>query len=156
MDVRPVELDEQITLEFISPLIKGYYPNVASVHVHIEKIKKDYRVHISLKTRAHYQCDRCLDEFDQDFAAEIEQHYHMGPGELLDDDIIRIAEDTTEIDINPVIAEMMLLNHPLKMLCNEECKGICPNCGAHLNHEACRCTEVPIDPRWEKLRGLIK
>jgi len=40
MDVRPVELDEQITLEFISPLIKGYYPNKASVHVHIEKIKK--------------------------------------------------------------------------------------------------------------------
>lgn len=156
MDVRPIELDEQIELEFIAPSIREYYPNKANVHVHLEKIKREYRLNIVLTTAAHYRCDRCLDEYDDEFSAEIEQYYHVGPGELIDEDIIRIAEDATEIDINPVIAEMMLLNHPLKMLCSEECKGICPHCGANLNHEACRCTEVPIDPRWEKLRGLIK
>ncbi len=156
MGVRPVELDEQIKLNFISPLIREYYPNLAAVHVHVEKIQRMYRVHITLKTTAHYRCDRCLDEFDTDFTADIEQQYLKGKGELLDEDIIRIANDATKIDLNPVIAEMMLLNHPLKMLCSEDCKGICPHCGANLNYEACRCTEVPVDPRWEKLKGLIK
>ncbi len=156
MDVRPVELDERVQLDFISPAIREFYPNGADVHVHIEKIKKDYRVHIALKTVARYRCDRCLDEYDTTFAAEIEQHYHAGAGALIDEDIIRISDDATEIDIDPVIAEMMLLYHPLKMLCSEDCKGICPYCGADLNHEACRCSDVPIDPRWEKLRGLIK
>ncbi len=156
LDVQPLELDEEITLDFISPWIREYYPNRARVHVHVEKIKKDFRVHIELKTQAHYTCDRCLDEFDSTFGADIEQHFHIGAGELMDEEVIRLAENTTEIDIDPVIAEMMLLNHPQKMLCAEACKGICPNCGAHLNHEECRCTDVPIDPRWEKLRKLLK
>ncbi len=156
MDVRPVELDERVQLDFISNMIREYYPNVANVHVHIEKIKKNYRVHITLKTVAHYRCDRCLDEYDTEFSSEIEQHYHVGAGELIDEESIRISEDATEIDVDPVIAEMMLLNHPMKMLCKEDCKGLCPHCGVNLNYEACRCTDTPIDPRWEKLRGLIK
>lgn len=156
MDIHPIEVDEEISLEFISPLIREYYPNQASVHVYVEKIKKEFRVHIDLNTKAHYVCDRCLDEFDVSFSADIEQQYHQGAGELLDEDIIRIEADAIEIDIDPVISEMMLLNHPQKMLCKEDCKGICPNCGAHLNHEACRCGEKPIDPRWEELRKLLK
>ncbi len=156
MDVRPREVDENIGLQFISSLIREYYPNQAQVHVSVEKIKKEYRVHIRLKTKAHYRCDRCLDEFDTAFSAEIEQHYHAGSGTLLDEDIIRLSDDATEIDLDPVIAEMMLLNHPMKMLCSVDCKGLCPHCGANLNYEACRCTETPIDPRWEKLKGLIK
>ncbi len=156
IEVHPLEVDEEISLEFISPLIKEYYPNQAHVHVHVEKIKKEFRVHIDLKTKGHYTCDRCLDEFDVNFSADIEQQYHQGAGELLDEDVIRIDADAIEIDINPVISEMMLLNHPLKMLCKEDCKGICPNCGAHLNHEECRCGEKPIDPRWEELKKLLK
>ena len=156
MDIHPIEVNEEISLEFISPLIREYYPNQASVHVYVEKIKKEFRVHIDLKTKGHYVCDRCLDEFDVNFSADIEQQYHQGAGELLDEDIIRIEADAVEIDIDPVISEMMLLNHPQKMLCREDCKGICPNCGAHLNHEACRCGERPIDPRWEELRKLLK
>lgn len=156
MDIHPIEVNEEISLEFISPLIREYYPNQASVHVYVEKIKKEFRVHIDLITKGHYVCDRCLDEFDVNFSADIEQQYHQGSGELLDEDIIRIEADAIEIDVDPVISEMMLLNHPQKMLCKEDCKGICPNCGAHLNHEACRCGEKPIDPRWEELRKLLK
>ncbi|NOX90134.1 MAG: DUF177 domain-containing protein [Calditrichaeota bacterium] len=154
--IQPLELDEEIRLDFISPLIREYYPNRAAVHVRVEKIKRDYRVYIRLKTQAHYTCDRCLDEFESDFDADLEQHFQQGRGELLDEEVIRIAEDSTEINLDPVIAEMMLLNHPQKLLCNDGCRGICPNCGAHLNHEECRCTEIHIDPRWEKLRRLLK
>jgi len=47
------------------------------------------------------------------------------------------------------------LSIPMKLLCREDCQGICPGCGANLNQEACRCGEKPGDPRWEKLRELL-
>jgi uncharacterized protein len=44
----------------------------------------------------------------------------------------------------------------MKLLCNENCKGICAGCGADLNTELCKCPEKPADPRWEKLLSLKK
>jgi len=47
-----------------------------------------------------------------------------------------------------------LLAAPLKAICREDCRGLCPHCGRNLNLEQCTCAEPIEDPRWEALKGL--
>lgn len=152
-----VEYDAEIDNSFIDHDIKKYYTNPIKVHVILDKFGKDYRVDIELEIKANYVCDRCLDDFTNTFEAKQRQLFHVGEKDIADnEDIIRLSENTTEIDLSPYLMEMVLLNHPIKMICKEECKGLCPRCGVNLNVEQCRCTNEEIDPRWDKLRKLIK
>ena len=57
------------------------------------------------------------------------------------------------IDGLRLLAEQILLEVPMKVLCAEECKGLCVRCGANLNVTDCDC-ETEIDPRWASLKGL--
>ncbi len=151
------EFSEQVEPVFLSKQMHDLYPEVLQVDVTLDKFGRDYRLDIHIRTHGHYICDRCLAPFEREFEARMLQIYQMGPlDEGLDEEVLELAPNAVEIDIDPVLSEMIILNHPVKMLCSEDCKGICPNCGADLNHEACRCGSVPMDPRWEELRKLIK
>jgi uncharacterized protein len=57
------------------------------------------------------------------------------------------------IDVPQLLAEQVFLELPMKILCAEDCKGLCAKCGANLNHQACEC-EADADPRWASLEGL--
>jgi uncharacterized protein len=48
----------------------------------------------------------------------------------------------------------VLLALPLKVICQSDCRGLCPNCGANLNHEECRCETHATDPRLAPLARL--
>jgi uncharacterized protein len=61
-----------------------------------------------------------------------------------------------EIDIKPLIRETLILAQPLRQVCKEECKGLCPDCGTNLNMAACGCKDKKIDPRMALLEELIK
>jgi uncharacterized protein len=71
-------------------------------------------------------------------AAEAEVGYYQGEGLLLED----------------VLREQMLLALPLRVICKEECRGLCPHCGKNLNVEQCSCAEPLEDPRWAALREI--
>ncbi len=70
--------------------------------------------------------------------AEAEIGYYTGDGVLLED----------------VLREQVLLAMPLKTVCREECKGLCPRCGKNLNQGACACAEPAGDERWAALKDL--
>ncbi len=59
-----------------------------------------------------------------------------------------------KIDIAEVVREQLLLALPDQVLCKEDCKGLCPKCGANRNLIDCSCAENEIDPRWEALKGF--
>ena len=61
-----------------------------------------------------------------------------------------------EIDITSSIKRNLLLNLPMKVVCKEDCKGLCSICGSNLNHGDCGCDKTHIDPRFESLRSLFK
>lgn len=71
-------------------------------------------------------------------AAEAEVSYYDGEGLLLED----------------ALREQVLLALPLKSICREDCKGLCPHCGKNLNQEQCSCAEPLEDPRWSALKEL--
>jgi uncharacterized protein len=60
--------------------------------------------------------------------------------------------DSDQIDLTDRIIEAIVVDIPMKVLCSENCKGLCPYCGADLNEEENhRCVEQDFDPRWKKL-----
>ena len=114
-----------------------------------------------LHTKALVPCARCLKEveipIDVDFAERFattvawrneEQH------ELSKDDLnLGLVEDEA-IELDDVVKEEILLALPAQVHCDQNCKGICPSCGADRNAGDCGCKSEQIDSRWEKLKDL--
>jgi len=59
-----------------------------------------------------------------------------------------------EISLEPLIREQALLALPTRPLCDENCRGLCPRCGADLNESECRCHDTHVDPRMAVFRDM--
>jgi uncharacterized protein len=132
------------------------YPNPLSLKLYVDRLDNIYRVKITVRTKAHYVCDRCLDEYEPPFDEEGEQIYQMGAGKLDDEDeVIILPVDSKEIDITKAIQDIFIISRPIKLVCREDCKGLCARCGTNLNKKQCTCDTDEIDPRLEKLKSLL-
>lgn len=96
-------------------------------------------------------CDRCADEITLDFEVEVRHGLVHTLNDEDNDDYI-LLEDM-QLDLKQLTLEDIYLALPGKLLCKDDCKGLCPQCGANLNEGSCNCKK-PIDPRWEALLGL--
>ena len=105
-------------------------------------------------------CSRCAEEFD--LPSHRLFRYVLAPAAMNGgNDFALRAEDLEfsfyqgdEIDLAPLIREQALLALAERPLCREECRGLCPQCGANLNHGGCGCTIGGLDPRFAVLRDL--
>ena len=106
-------------------------------------------------------CSRCLEpvpwQVDESLDLSLLPAGEVSGGEdveLEDDDLDVVFVSDRVIDLTDVAAEQLMLALPMRVLCREECAGLCPSCGADLNRgEECSC-EPEDDPRWAKLRDL--
>jgi len=73
--------------------------------------------------------------------------------ELSGGDLDVYGYEGEELDLTPLFREQIILAVPFAPLCSEECKGLCPQCGADLNQETCEC-KPPVDPRWAALQNI--
>lgn len=112
-------------------------------------------------------CDRCLEDAAASFDIEVDWAFEQGPAlrveadedtdeddeEPLEDepDVTRFEAD--EIDLRPRLWEELVLSAPTKVLCEEGCAGLCPECGANLNRETCGCDRAEEKETLEN-RGL--
>lgn len=130
------------------------------VHVEIEPLGARFLLKGRIGTELILRCDRCLEDFlcpmDLEFTLILrkadpifEIDKELKKEELLEE---IIKED--ELDLDPIIREQVYLFLPMKCLCKEDCKGICPNCGRNLNFEACVCKREAVHPAFEALRKL--
>ena len=85
--------------------------------------------------------------------AEQEEFVPQDPSEWEAEDLSPFVDDLV-VDVSGIAREALVLALPLKVLCRDECPGLCPRCGLDLNEGRCDCATEPIDLRWEKLRGL--
>ncbi len=128
------------------------------VKAEIEKRRRQLFLTAHVKTAGRFVCDRCLDDFEKEIEIDYRMVYvyEMGDaGEIDKGEITVIHTSTNEIDIAEDVRQYTLLGVPLKLLCKDDCAGLCGNCGANLNHTACDCPKENGDPRWEELRKIL-
>lgn len=103
-------------------------------------------------TNLHLTCDRCAVPFQRVKSLSISS---LVAAELEDgenEDIILLDGD--ELDVDEVVSTAFILDMDTKHLCSEDCKGLCPRCGANLNLGPCSCGRE-VDPRLAKLTQLL-
>ena len=99
-------------------------------------------------------CDRCARPFEREKTVEYETLLASELANGESDDIVLLDADGA-LDLDALMEEVFLLEMDTKNLCSEDCKGLCPGCGADLNRESCRCKKE-IDPRLAKLARLLE
>ncbi len=75
--------------------------------------------------------------------------------ELSEEDLNRSVFNGAVIEVDSLIREELLLAAPYQVLCQQNCQGICPNCGVDRNVTACDCETAAVDPRWAGLKELV-
>jgi uncharacterized protein len=99
-------------------------------------------------------CSRCLTETTVSVQDDAHLIFAAAGGEEADDpDVYTFGPRDKELDLRPAVRELWLLNAPGFALCREDCKGLCPTCGADLNAGPCSCPPSR-DTRWDALRKL--
>jgi uncharacterized protein len=130
---------EDPDLEFSSP------GNLA-VRVHLERHGRDILVRGHLEGTLNLNCSRCLVSFSHPAATDFDLLLAPAPDqagpadeELSKADLDRDFYTGETVNLESILREQVLLTLPLKPLCAEACKGLCPRCGADLNQETCQC-----------------
>lgn len=116
----------------------------------------------SLKTGIVSACGRCgcSLEFAVDtiynyiFRLESDKSHHEKELELSDEDSQTVFLEKPEISVDEILQEQLILAIPEKLLCSEECRGLCHNCGAMLNREKCTCVTDTSDSPFAVLKKL--
>jgi uncharacterized protein len=130
--------------------------------VMLEKSSCQIFLRARIIANATFHCDRCLEEFGKEIAPTLQTLYVWNaddqPGRE-DEDIRVLTSDSNMIDISSDVRDLVLLTVPLKLLCKEDCAGLCQRCGKNQNHTAngkCDCAPHDIDTRWNKLAGIVE
>ncbi len=128
--------------------------------------RRDEQVRISgqIKGLMEADCDLCVAPVNLPVEIEFEVSYIPKALEPEPVEDRQISEDDADfsiyegdrINVDELVREQMLLALPSRFRCREECKGLCPHCGADLNTETCECAHREIDPRWAALAALKK
>lgn len=99
-------------------------------------------------------CARCAKELERDFDIDFTEMLVNSTEDISDRDAVLVFEGH-EVDLDDIIESNILVNLSLKYLCSEDCKGLCPICGADRNVTDCSCGKDEIDPRMAGLKNLL-
>jgi len=113
-----------------------------------------------LSATVNTNCSRCLEETNLPVSSEFA--YTLVPQKPQTKEDLELQKEELEIsfyhgdfiDLTPVICEQIILQIPIKPLCGDECKGLCPQCGANLNYDKCDCPRGCIDSRMAALKDF--
>jgi len=117
------------------------------------------KLHITGETEVTIKasCDRCLSEVDVIVPAEIDTTVEIADGAVVNDDDIGEYPfvDGEFVDIDRLIYDEILVNYPAKILCQDDCKGLCPVCGQNKNLGSCGCDDTVLDPRMAQFLDVF-
>jgi uncharacterized protein len=164
---KTVELSDEESLEGYPALLAlqeaGECLFLAPLRIHLS-IAREFdhiRVNGRVETSLRLDCARCLVEYQLDINSpftiffmrtlEIAQDEEV---ELADNDLISSTYEGNEIDFTSEITEQIILEIPIKPLCRDDCRGLCPNCGAELNVADCSCGREDANFRFSALKDL--
>jgi uncharacterized protein len=146
------ELQDSGECDFLAPL---------ELRIGARKEFDHVRVHGHVETRVMLSCSRCLIRYESALVSDFTIFYSKSsefPVEeevaLTEEDLVSASYEGECIDLSSEIEEQVLLEIPFKPLCSDECKGICPECGADLNSEECGCTPSATGFKFSSLKDF--
>jgi uncharacterized protein len=141
--VKKIDLSEPFTGNFLAD-------------VKLEKAHNQITLAVEITLNADFECDRC----NIKYSTTLKNNYKMvylfekESAETGDTNISYLSSDTDKINIAVDLRDYAMLAIPMKKLCREDCKGLCPKCGKDLNESECKCDKDEIDSRWLPLVEL--
>ena len=121
----------------------------------------DFIVRGEVRYRQRLQCFRCMEAFESQVASEFDLVVQIAgqadPGdeiELHESDLDLLSLEEPILVTEPVATEQIHLQLPMKPLCQDDCKGLCSECGSNRNQADCSCAEAPADSRFAGLADL--
>ena len=105
---------------------------------------------------ASIPCSRCLEEVPTRIHFDIDKEFRITDSVINDEEM----EDIDyligfDLDVDKLIYGEILVNWPMKVLCKEDCKGICKVCGMNLNQGDCNCQKTELDPRMAAIQDVF-
>lgn len=102
-------------------------------------------------------CGRCLKDIDYPIDIHFIKKIDFN---LTNEERAKDLDETNyiqgyDLNVDTLIYEEILIDYPMKLLCSEECKGICKKCGQNLNDGGCSCDTTEYDPRMERIRDIF-
>ncbi len=115
-------------------------------------------VHGSIEADLSQECRRCLEPVAGKLVTEVTMAFLPSDTPGLEDDAeVRLFDPKAgDVDLREPVREEAILAIDPYVVCDPECKGLCPQCGTNLNTSSCNCTRSEADPRWDALRALKK
>ena len=103
-------------------------------------------------------CDRCLEDVEQEIVLDVEKHVDLAQSDAELEEGFDESNyiDGYYLDVDKMLYNEILIGWPTKVLCSEDCKGICNVCGQNLNKGTCDCEDTSLDPRMSVVRDLFK
>ena len=120
-------------------------------------VEKVLRIEVKGKVSLALPCDRCLKDVATEFEIDLEKEVDMKTSE---EDRIKDLDEINYItgcslDIEQLVHNEILIHWPMRVLCKEDCKGICSHCGKDLNEGPCSCEQESPDPRMAAIRDIF-
>ncbi len=150
----PVEMEEISFDGRIFPIAES-----ERLSIHVEHIKgKELRIAGKGSVTVEIPCDRCLEPVREKLFLDFIKHVDLSvpDGEQAE----RLDEtnyiDGYTLDVDQLVRNEMIIGWPTKILCSEDCKGICNTCGQNLNQGTCNCEDTGLDPRMSVIRDVFK
>ena len=122
-------------------IIKGNLTNIDDIIV----------LDAKAKTVINVSCSRCLAPVN--VKLDFELHEMFSKTGNIDEEIAAVTEDS--IDLYPYVRNEVFENIPMKVVCSDDCKGLCSSCGKNLNEGDCNCDTSYINPKFNSLRALF-
>lgn len=158
-----LELEFDVPADTFDYLKKDEYGLRINTPVHVALLAKTSSAGVIIKGTirgvAALTCSRCLKQFEQkldhgfsyDCLPEGEAEHEI---ELSMEDVDICYYTGMELDTAPLIQEQVALAFPMRPLCKDDCKGLCPKCGADLNQGDCGCDKGAMGLPFAALKGL--
>ena len=148
----PVEM-----IEFYSAL--GNMPVVkkSDAHIVVKHVKqREIMIVGQCSLVIEIPCDRCLEPVATEFELNFTKNVDLSDEEQVDDLDEKNYIDGYNLDVEKLLYNEILIGWPMKILCSEDCKGICNTCGQNLNEGTCDCEDTSLDPRMSVIRDVFK
>ncbi|MBU1098891.1 MAG: DUF177 domain-containing protein [Bacteroidetes bacterium] len=121
----------------------------------MDKSQHQILLNCEITANVKLSCDRC----GEDFLGEIYNEFQVTcffeeERESKEENVRFLTAENEIIDLSEEVKEYLTLAIPMKILCDDDCKGLCVSCGANLNEVTCECNKEKINPIWDELKKL--